>query len=530
MQLKTVSMPMSSGAPVRPERGRAVSLWLLMLALFAVASAMGLFIVVALPAAIKAFIFIVLALYLANVALMPKRLQASSLVLRCVLLCSLCVLTFWPTYAVFTVAGLPSIDPRKFALLLLLLGVTYTCLNVEATLASMKQTLSRGGLLTLFLLLFVFWRFASALGSDNSEKAFIQFGWELLSFFLIFAATIVCLRSRQDMHATLAVLTVCTGAISVIAVIERLHGSNFISPLAPRNLEFDAAQALALQAKIREGANRVQATFEHPMAMAEFLVMMAPVVVFVAFRHGRRMLRLFALLTLPLLLAAVFLTQTRSAFIAIAVMLVGGAVLWMAKSLKSQTLGFKGYLSFVGIAIVIAIMASAAGLAGTLISGRSEAEQQSSLERLEQIKRAESVIAKAPLLGSGVGLGNDTIGFNAFKGRLYVDNYYLTLALDSGVPGAFLFLLILLAAGFTGIRLFFSRSGDAAELAGCLALSILALGLTKSVLSIHYNLTYAYLLIGLLFVLKEQRENEDEQPSAIDAQRANGAKSLYRYP
>lgn len=527
MQSKTASIDHEE--TVHPGSKRPAGAWLFALILCMVASAMGLFIVVALPLAIKSFIFILLALYLVNVALMPKRPQASAMFLRRVLLSSLCVLVFWPTYAVFTLSGLPSIDPRKIALLLLLLSVTYTCLNVESALASMKATLAKGGWLTLLLVLFVLWRLASVLASDNLEKASIQFGWELLTFFLVFAATIVCLRSSRDMHTVLAVMTVCTGLVSLIAIVERLHGSNFISPLAPRNLEFDAAQALALHAKIREGANRVQATFEHPMAMAEFLVMMAPPAAFVAFRHKRRAMRLCGLATLPLLVVAVFLTQTRSAFIAIAGMIVCGAILWLAKIMKTQSLGFKGYLSFVGIAIVVAILASAAGIASTLVSGRSEAEQQSSLERLEQLKRAESVIAKAPMLGSGVGLGNDTIGFSAVKGRLYVDNYYLTLALDSGIPGAVLFFLILVFASFSGIRLFFSRSGETAELAGCLALSIFALVLTKSVLSIHYNLTYAYLLIGLLIVLKAQREKKDDQASAAGRHHASGATSLYRY-
>ena len=513
-----------SGGPISAGR---MALFLLLLVL--VAPAMGFFIVVALPIAIRAFIFILLALYLANVALMPKRPEGSAAASRRVLLCTLCVLVFWPTYAVFTVSGMPSIDPRKVSLLLLLLTVIYTCLNVEFTLTALRRTLANAGVLTMLLVFFAAWRFASVLASDNMEKAVIQFGWELLTFFMILVATIVSLRTPRDMQAAMSAMTVCVAIVSLVAIFERFYGSNFISPLAPRNLEFDAAQALALQAKIREGANRVQATFEHPMALAEFLVLMAPIVVFIALRHQRRAMRLFALATLPMLSAAVFLTQTRSAFFALAGMVVLGAILWMAKSLRTQTLGFRGYLSFVGIAIIIAILASAAGIATTLVSGRSEAEQQSSLERVEQIKRAESVIEKAPLFGAGVGLGNDTIGFNAFKGRLYVDNYYLTLALDSGLPGAFLFILILLTAGITGVMLFFSRSGEVAEMAGCLALSIFALGLTKAVLSIHYNLTYAYMVIGLLIVLKEQREAKHES-GALEQYRPSGTTGLHRYP
>jgi O-antigen ligase len=501
-------------------------IWICIPMLSLIAAILGLFIVVALPLAIKVFIFLLLALYLANVALMPKRPQASALALKRVLLSSLCVLVFWPTYAVFTTSGLPSIDPRKVSLLLLLLTVTYTCLNFESTLTAMRKTLAKGGWLTIFLAMFIVWRFGSVMASDNLERAFISFGWELLTFFLVFAATLIALRNPRDTQTALAVMTVCSAMVCLIAVIERFHGSNFISPLAPRNLEFDAVQALALQAKIREGANRVQATFEHPMALAEFLVLMAPVAAFVAFRHKNRLIRLCGLLTLPLIATSVFFTQTRSAIIALACMVVFGIILWMAKSLRSKTWGFRTYLSLIGIAIVIAVVASTAGVASSLVAGRTEAEQQSSLERLEQIKRAQSVIEKAPLLGAGVSLGNDTIGFNAFRGTLYVDNYYLTLALDSGIPGAVLFLLILLAAGFTGLRLFFSRSGEIAEMAGCFTLSIFGLVLTKAVLSIHYNLTYAYLLIGLLIVLKEQTH---EQGSTVEQRGARLSEDLYRY-
>jgi hypothetical protein len=412
---------------------------------------------------------------------------------------------FWPPYALFTLRGLPSLEPRRMILLLLLVLWLFKVMTSPILSRRLLSRLRMGGLPLMLLSGFVVWRLASAVASAQPVYSFIQFGWDFLNYYLVFFVAISSLRDMRDLRPLLTALAAAAIAIALIGFVERVVGHNLFANLVPANAEFAAAQAQGLEEKIREGGNRVQATFEHPMVMAEFLVVILPMIVFLALKDRRKVVRVGALGGIVLVLGGIALSGTRSAMLTGAVVMSLSMTLYFMNNVQGGKMSLKAFFSVLGMLTLVVGLLASVSVMSQLIAGRTAAERGSSVSRLLQVQAAIPKVQKQPLLGYGVWMGNAELGFKASRGRLSVDNYYLTLTLDSGLPGSLAFLGALIGFIWTGARLFLGKAeADQRVLAGLLSISLIGLMVTKSVLSIEKNLIFMTLICAMLVVLREQ--------------------------
>jgi hypothetical protein len=447
---------------------------------------------------------LLLLLFLVIACNLPKVKEPSVRKLRYTLTALAAMSIFWPTYALFSYAGLPAIDPKKIILAILLLAFVYSILTAPAVSSRVRERVRLAGWPAKLLLLFMLWRLLSAVSSTTPVASLIQYGWEAATFYLVFFATLASVKDVGDVREMAMVLTLSALIVGCLAILERFVGHNLFLGIIPATPEYIASQLASLDIRVREGQMRVQATFEHPMALAEFLVFVLPIAASLATRTFARSRRILALGSVLLIVVGISFSATRSAILAIGGLTALSVSLYFMQLVRDGRMGLKSYLSVLGLIIVGMVALASLGVAEKLIQGRSAEERGSSLERVEQLQRGFPKIQAAPMLGAGVGLGNDQIGFSALRGRLYVDNYYLTLALDSGVPAMVLFLLSIIGFAWIGVQLYLSRQGELALFAGALGLSLAGVAVMKLVLSIHYNLLFAYLAFGMLVVLKEQ--------------------------
>lgn len=411
---------------------------------------------------------------------------------------------FWPAYIFFSVRGLPSLDPKRLLLILLTLVWLFQVMTSPVLAERFRRRLRLGGVPVLLLLTYMIWRLLSAFASNYPVMALIQLFWEVIYYYMIFFAAITAIRDFSDVRGLVMLLLVGSLVIVGLSGVEYVVGHNLFAKLTPVNAEYAAAQAASLEDKIRAGGYRLQATFDHPMLFAEFLVFMLPIMAFGALKAARPIARMIFLVGMPLMFGAILLSGTRSAISS------GGAILFLTltifllRNVQSSKLSLKSFFSVMALLALVSVPLASVTVISQLVEGRNAGERGSSVGRLMQVQLAVPKIQSHPLLGYGVGLGNSELGFKASRGRYSVDNYYLTLALDSGLPGAILFLGSMAAFAWLGVRTFFRDGPEELRfLSGMLGLSVLGVMVVKSVLSVDRNFLFLFLAFAFLVVLKD---------------------------
>lgn len=458
--------------------------------------------------AVRLTVLLSMPLVLVLVWAAPKSAEDPAGRLNLLLVGVLLASVLWPSYVVFSTGGLPGIEPKRL-LTLVLLGYWLYKMFTSPVLA--QRFFSRwraGGWPLYFLVAFLLWRLASSLSAELSVYSFVQFGWSVFNHYLVFFVAMSSLRDRRDVAWIMKLLLGGAVVVALLGGLERVLGHNLFAKFVPADNE---AMANALSDKLRDGGNRVQATFEHPMVMAEFLMMTLPIAVYMLFASGRQLYRVAGSAALALIVGGVVLSGTRSAILTSAAVLGLTLVLYFLENMRGRKgLTPRGLLSLIGLIGIVTVAMAAVPVVAELVQGRNVYERGSSTARIMQYKMGVPKLEKQPLLGYGVGLGNAQVGFKASQGRTSVDSYYLTMALESGVPGLLLFLAVLLGFITMGLRLSFVETDPGQRLmARVLAVSLIGVLATRGVLSIEFNLFYVALVCALLLVLKHQRISED---------------------
>ncbi|SHN38045.1 O-Antigen ligase [Duganella sacchari] len=414
----------------------------------------------------------------------------------------------WPSYVVFSTGGLPGIEPKRLLTLTLLGYWVYKMFTSPVLSQRFFRRWRAGGWPLYLLLAFLLWRLASALASELPVYSFVQFGWSVFNFHVVFFVAMSSLRDRRDVAWIMKLMVAGAMVVALLGGLERVVGHNLFAKLVPADNDVVAA---ALADKLRDGGNRVQSTFEHPMVMAEFLMMTLPMAVYLLFSSAQQRYKVAGSAALALIMGGVLLSGTRSAILTGAAVLGLTLVLYFIENMRGRG-GFtaRGLLSLIGLIGIVTLAMAAVPVVAGLVQGRDVYERGSSTARVMQYKMGLPKLEKQPVLGYGAGMGNYQVGFKASKGRVSVDSYYLTMALDSGVPGLLLFLGVFIGFIAMGLRLSFVETDPGPRLmARVLAVSLIGVLATRAVLSIEFNLFYVAVVCALLLVLKEQRASED---------------------
>jgi len=101
-----------------------------------------------------------------------------------------------------------------------------------------------------------------------------------------------------------------------------------------------------------------------------------------------------------------------------------------------------------------------------------------------------------------------------------VDSYYLSVALESGLPGLLLFVFTLALPIALGLYRGLTHSTRAGWMALALASALLAYAVVRSVLSLTNNLDFSMMLTSMLVVVELQIRAERQ---SADIRRTPGA-------
>jgi O-antigen ligase len=142
-----------------------------------------------------------------------------------------------------------------------------------------------------------------------------------------------------------------------------------------------------------------------------------------------------------------------------------------------------------------------------LIKGSSKLEETSSSVRIYMLKLGWESIQSHPFLGTGPGTSGSVAGILGGTGVGTLDNYFLAITIESGVPA----LILLLATLLFPVWIIFNQlmSDEAminrSFLSAVMGLLIVTV-LMHTILWMPYNLFFAFIFIGM--VLASLRINQ----------------------
>ena len=436
---------------------------------------------------------------------------------------SFCLMFLWPKYAYIPLDVLPTKNPqRMFYLAFLAYFVFSISTSHELRRLFVARLKSAPGLMALVLLLFV-WRVASAAAAKDplaSSYAALVEAFEFLTPFLL---VIAIFRDKRDLDRLVVTLLATSLLICVLALIEGIVRKNLFEPLIVIDRSrLDFFQE-ALAAKVRDGQYRVKATFHHPLLLAEYLVCMLPLL-FYRFGRARRLEKalIFVLLaTIPFLF---YQAQSRSAIVVGLLATLAYAGVHVLRTLSRKRLDMQTVLCVLAVPVMMALAALTYSYVVELAIGRSQAEQTSTIARLTMLTQGIPLVLDRAVLGHGVGNGALALGYIGETGRITLDNYYLLLTLDSGVPALLLLLAIIGWAATAGLRAMYWKDAGQAYLCVALSVSALSFAAVKAILATEHNFPLFFMMLAALVVLRSPAVQAPEAGGSANKLRVRGDK------
>jgi O-antigen ligase len=302
------------------------------------------------------------------------------------------------------------------------------------------------------------------------------------------------LGSGHHLHQILRRLALCAGLVAVLGLVQYSTRELLVDRLSIPGL---TASALSGGLGDRGGFVRPSGTSTSPIEYGLVLALALPIVIALASGHHRHRI-LFRILLVPMV-ASIYFSISRSAYLCALVGVVVMAASWNGR----QRLQATGFLAVTSVAMYLSVP----GLLGTIMGLFSNAGEDPSVgSRTGSYEIAGAFIENSPVLGRG---------FGTFLPKYWIlDNGYLGLLIEGGVLGLG-GLLALIGAGVLAARQArrWSPDPDDQQLARALMASIIAgaAGLAFfDAFAFPQSAGAVFLLLGLAGAMRRLKKPADQ--------------------
>jgi O-antigen ligase len=404
----------------------------------------------------------------------------------------------WPRYVFFSLGG-PYVNPLTVTVLMaLMVALAWVVYSPGLTRRMGLVTSGVPGMMWLLLAWLVWRALASLLGRYPEASLFELFRDTFyLTSFLLFGWILSC--HPNGVRAMLRCFTVCAALLIVAGLVEAWMQKNYFVNFGSGRTDSQAvsgALRVIMSDKARDGAYRVQATFDHPIVCAQFMAVAILVFGYWSVRARSLLARLTAICFVLMGCVVIYKTGSRAG---IAGLLVGigflGLLYWI-KLIRSRGMGRA--MALVVLPALLVGLVTLGFLMQQLIEGRSRVEASSSSVRLEMLRAGVDALVDAPFLGFGTGSALVKAGvIDRATGQGTIDSLLLSFAIDSGYVGLALFVLAMAVFLVMGTRAALRERGGDAALIAVLVASVVTVLAVFVTLSITSNLTLLWLLMAM---------------------------------
>lgn len=431
----------------------------------------------------------------AIVAVAPRVKASPSGLAMALLLLAAFLFPIWPVYLFLKLGPLPILTPPRLALYavsaLWAYDMTFSPHRRGQFLHAVKKS---GAVSAIVFLLFLLGLLSLPLAQGKSI-AVPEFFRQTIIWLVPYCAVLTYCRRQRDFIRLMQAMTLGAFIVAIIAISEAASRRLLADLLSP----FIADNAEWLQnvqtAKVRDGIFRAQATHSHPLSLGEHLAFAAPFAV--AFFLRARLIGgcIFWGAAFAAIAFGAVASNSRGAMLVMAISIAAMTALLAYRFLKRAAASrWRPLAGLIVLACVVVSPVAAVG-AHWIVSGKAgQSAANSTQSRVDQIEMAWPKIKARPVLGYGSGRSARIVGY--WGRTLTLDNYYLTLALDLGLPGPLAFAAMLFAWGSASLK----RSRCAHPSLGvvyvaCFAAAV-SIFISRSIASQTGNLTLIYMMLA----------------------------------
>ena len=440
--------------------------------------------------------------------------------LRFLTLSALFALAVWPNYLAIAPPGLPWITLNRL-LGLALLGSLLVCLSVsEAFRTRLRDVFGASPRLWRALLAFGAIQIFSVVASVNVPASIDGLITVLVSWAAIYVASAFVFAEPGMAHRWTLVLWASVIAVGLISLEEFREGRVVWAGHIPSLLRIENPDVLRVLAGAQREAlkqHRVQATFTTPLGLSEYMALSFPFIVNFVIGKYALVTRLAAAATLPMMLFAILVTQSRLGMVGVGVSALMFVFFFGALRLRRSGNDIIARAILLSYPVLACLFVAASFFVGHIrhVVWGTGATADSTQARFGQWQAGLPKILARPW-GYGLGQAAPTLDWTIASGLVTVDSYYLTLALDYGVIGLLLYVWSLLVGLAVAVRLIFEKAADKDRELGLILPATISLAnfvVIKAVFSQPDNHPLIYMLLGLVTALAYRSRSSAAAPT-----------------
>jgi len=418
---------------------------------------------------------------------------------------------FYPFYLEFNLSSL-RINPERILLVLLFIVVAMELLaRIARGTAVFKSRYERWAV--FFLLAYFLVQLLSNIVNNVEIRSLQLLINGFFSQVIVFlSALLFFYRDSRDRRLALLVIGIGVIGCSLYAIIEFIIEYNPLARLA--NPETNAGYIASMDF-YRDETYRSKSTFEHPLTYAQVLAISFFSIFSIA-KHTSYRVVLFFLLSF-----GAYASQSRSILVALFICFLAYGVMWLVVHVKNDTAN----KSLIAVLFSVVLILSFTIVFAVSVGQEGGRDRSSSMTRVMQAVVGVHLIAEKPLAGYGNGragylLQEQTIVPEVKFYTNTIDNYFLSVAIDSGIIG-FLFFMLFIGLPFFRILKLIRKRSDLLYDSSYIYLLLGYLGgvIVALVLSIYSALPLLFLTAGLLI----QSEDNNQQHYVNSAINSNSA-------
>jgi hypothetical protein len=404
----------------------------------------------------------------------------------------------WPDFAAIKIGSMPDLNLQRLIFLPLSFSWFLFIIFVADARKRLILLIYNNRKVIMLTILYFSINFVSVLISPEFRMSlFASLNDFIYHLFLMIIALSIFNKPAQFKRIFIVLLS--SGIfVSILGFLEYIKGSNLFIGLIPVSTEFIEQ---ALSSKSRE-YYRVQSTFGNPLGFAQYLILILPISFYALRKYQSNFIKILGYLFLFIGSINILLTRARSPIIVILVIV---SIIIYKKYMKNinkimSLAKAKLYVSI--LPVIISALIFSLILIFSMFKGRSDLETGSNMVRVLQLQKGIPKIIESPLIGYGKGMAPEIIKVGRYSSNRYtVDNYYLSVAVDTGLPSLIIFILIFIifirkSKTYTKIRYLESEMQT-------LYWSVLAFMISIGASSLKQSFPLVFLMFAMILAIQE---------------------------
>jgi hypothetical protein len=450
----------------------------------------------------------ILVLALVVVWALPDQNSAPTATLTGLTFALLILIVMWPNYLALSLPGLPWISVRRLFSPLVTF-VLLICISTSARFrAQLSHSLRSSKVIYYGMVTFAIMQFVTLAWSKTPFSAmFPVIDHEFIWTGMFFAAAWVFTQPGMVRRYAVTVLAMAL-MVSLIGLVELKNQQILWARHIPSFLQVsDDVIERILTPQFRDGRYRISSTFGLSLTFSEYLALTTPFLLHFLFRSKSILIVAVWLAIDFALMMVIYLSTARLGMVGWMSAHGFYILIWAFKRWRSSKADILGPALSIAIPVSLVLLVvglnTVDALRNRTIGGGSTAFSDDG--RKIQYHMAPPVLAKNPF-GYGYGQGGIALGYVAPNGLLTVDSYLLTIILDYGVVGFFVFYGMMISAIIRGAKLAVEDDTPDGNVSFALAVStaILVFLTTKLVLSQEENHGIYFVLLGMSCAIQSQ--------------------------